>query len=767
MDNIIYITKKVQQKINSKFLLYFLISALIAVIYPFNTVILLTLLCLALFSKKTCTSTQSTMYFFAVVIFILFSFLKINSTNNKLSKIEYLNRIQINQVYKLYFLEPCATYNTYVSASILETDTKVLVYISPEFTTLPKYGDIYTVTHKRTNNQIPRNPGQEKSKFIELSKSYAGRISIKQAQFIEKGEVCPIKSQAYFLRHCISSFYQKLPLPKESALLSSLIIGNKTVKLPKRINVAYKKLGLTHLLVVSGSQVALLSTLFFTILGKFIKKRGLLLGLIFLFQALFYFITGGGISLFRAILFNSLCLINKSISTDLNKTHLISLTSLALLAIDPFMIFDIAAQLSFAATLSLLYGVPALTKAWPDFISKEKREFLSLLLAPFLLTSPILWFHFYTISPISLLSNALFMILVEFLVVIGFITTILGLFGLPFTTLILTGLLIIIKGANSIIFKLSDIPYATLSIAPPPLYIIIILYMFFALSIFALQNNAKNLKSYCKSTLILLISWSIFYVAIPNRYYTITFIDVGQGDSALISTPKKAHILIDTGGIIKGRNTTKIQAEYNILPVLKYYSINLLHMIFISHYDMDHSGGLKLLKKTLPINTIYDNGNPQETTFRQKQIRKSANITLGENAAITQLYPSIYNRGESKNDNSIVLKLDIKNISFLFTGDIEYNMEQKLVLNEGTNLKTTVLKASHHGSKTSSSAQFINVAEPLITVISCSLNNRYGHPNKGVIERLKKKNSIVLRTDQSGAILFKTDGKKLYYKTII
>ncbi|MFA6862129.1 MAG: MBL fold metallo-hydrolase [Bacilli bacterium] len=232
--------------------------------------------------------------------------------------------------------------------------------------------------------------------------------------------------------------------------------------------------------------------------------------------------------------------------------------------------------------------------------------------------------------------------------------------------------------------------------------------------------------------LILLISFCPDYF----DHYEVTFIDVGQGDSTLIRNGK-SNILIDTGG------STKTDLGTNCLvPYLRKRKIRKLDAVLITHLDYDHYGALESLKNHFQVDqVIYGND------FADFE---NHSYVLG-NLKIKNL--NLYNISTDTNDQSGVFSFSIKDTSFLIEGDAPINIEKK-ILKDNPDIKVDYLKLGHHGSKTSSCFEYLKALEPKIAIISCGLNNQYGHPDKEVIARLEKLNIEYHRTDYEKTITY-------------
>ena len=241
-------------------------------------------------------------------------------------------------------------------------------------------------------------------------------------------------------------------------------------------------------------------------------------------------------------------------------------------------------------------------------------------------------------------------------------------------------------------------------------------------------------------------------------------IDVGQGDSTLIVTPQGKNILIDGGG------SESYDVGKNILlPYLLDRKVTKLDYVIISHFDTDHVGGILTVLEELNVKKViigkqYENSENYEKfleTVKNKkilvmQVQKGDKINIEKDVQIKVLFPEEKMIEENSiNNNSLVFKLIYKDISILFTGDIEKIAEEQIVNLYFRNniLKSTILKVSHHGSKTSSTQEFLELVHPKIALIGVGENNLYGHPNDDVIERLKNINAKIYRTDNDGEII--------------
>ena len=248
-------------------------------------------------------------------------------------------------------------------------------------------------------------------------------------------------------------------------------------------------------------------------------------------------------------------------------------------------------------------------------------------------------------------------------------------------------------------------------------------------------------------------------------------LDVGQGDAILIRTADQT-IFIDTGDLDEH---PKLEAA------LKKENIKTVDKLIITHPHADHLGGASVLFKNCEVKAVYDNGEPTTTKFYRDYLKtiKSKSIPykalvdgdvldFGGGVSFHVLSPTaeMVKEGGKKNGkpnlniNSIVGRLEYGDFTMLFTGDAEKETEKStLSRHSAADLKSLVLKSPHHGSKTSSTTAFLKAVTPEVVAISCGAGNDYGHPHKEVLERYKKFNIQVYRTDQGGTIAITSDGK--------
>ncbi|KAA3657677.1 MAG: MBL fold metallo-hydrolase, partial [Calditrichaeota bacterium] len=308
------------------------------------------------------------------------------------------------------------------------------------------------------------------------------------------------------------------------------------------------------------------------------------------------------------------------------------------------------------------------------------------------------------------------------------------------------------------------------NIHPSPLHV----SLFFLLIIAFVEWKNRNIRFVALCLVFVLLNWQIWSKAIGVRdpKVTITMFDVGQGDATLLQFPDRKSMLIDAGPVFPGYDP----GEEVILPYLQENGIRQLDLIVVTHPHLDHFGGFLTLAKYVHIqravfaDTSYQNKLFQKLLVRLREcgteiqiVRRGSVLTAFEPAVFYVLGPSPAQAKIKRNwnDASLVLKLRYGNSAALFTGDTESAGEFELQ-NYNDILVSNLLKAGHHGSKTSSEERFLQSVNPEWVSISAGAFNKFGHPADESIAKYKKLNIAIARTDCDGALQFATDGHRLW-----
>lgn len=514
----------------------------------------------------------------------------------------------------------------------------------------------------------------------------------------------------------------------------------------------YAQIGITHMMAISGTNFIILSVFFLFILMLLsvkspIKEIVTILLLLF-YLALIGFIPGA----FRSFIMISLVLIAGLYKKLYNPFTAICLAGFILLSWNPWLLFDIGFQLSFLGVLGFLL---------PKFNIPRGIVVTSI-------TSLLISYVFHLLSLSSIVANIL---LFPFLPVF-YIAGILCGIGAPFF-----GWSIYLVNQTWNLFqwmttKLTLLPYGYRFIPSFPLSFLVLYYgvIFLVLFLqFYTHDPTKSIRY--KKSLILFVLVPFLILAYPravNNVARIEFVDVGQGDSCLIQLPENFTILIDGG-----------KSDSGLLNLIKQKGINQIDLIILSHYHDDHYGGILDVIKNVPIVRrliLPDTKSPDrdlyETLYQQlpkKPLKVEAicgrkGITISPRCRIDFFLPYcdlIKLDPESENNRSIVLRFQYGNTSIMFPGDIEKSVEDSLAKEFGETISSNLLKLPHHGSKTSSTPNFLEAVNPAEVIISSGLLKIFNHPSPSTMLRLQNLGYSYQITREIGNILFFSDGVNL------
>ena len=538
---------------------------------------------------------------------------------------------------------------------------------------------------------------------------------------------------------------------KSKEYIYAFVLGS-TSYIDNDVLSTYRENGISHLFALSGLHVSIFSAFLIFILKKLKVPELTRYILVFIFLLLFSFITNFSPSILRATLLFFFLGINKVFYLNIRTINILYLVYILLTLINPFIIYNVSFILSFTAAFYLILSND-LTKSNNYFIGLLKISLISTLG-----TLPISIYYFGSINLIGFILNLIFVPYVSFIVFPFTLIT----FIVPKLYFILNILTSILESISMFTNKLKLIVY----FPKVSIYFIIVYSILFILFI----------KTKKKKHIIFLIIITIFIKIKPylNSDILVYYIDVGQGDSILLSSPnRKENILIDTGGKIsyekeKWKERKNKNISDNIITFLRKLGINKLDYLIVTHGDYDHMGeAINLVNNFKVEKVIFNCGEIND--LEKKLIKVLNKKKIEYYSCIKEL--SINNNKvyflntkeyENENDNSSVIYTKLNGYKFIFMGDAGVEKE-KDILDKYNLSNIDVLKVGHHGSKTSTSKKFIDEIKPKYSIISVGKNNRYGHPNKEVLDTLN--DSKIYRTDQDGSIMFKIKYDKLQIET--
>lgn len=519
--------------------------------------------------------------------------------------------------------------------------------------------------------------------------------------------------------------------------LYTFILGNDDF-IDDDVIESYRVNGISHLFSLSGMHISIFTMVILKIFDKCKFKD-----LIAIVLILFYLSITYSESILRASVMFILFKLNKKLK--LPNINIMILTLIIALLINIHIIFKMGFQYSYLTSLFLVL--------YSNLIKRYKFKTLVTSLIAFFVTMPITINSFFKVNFLSVILNLIFIPCVSILL---FPLTLLSVV-LPISN-ILHKFILVFENFSIFVSK-----FDVLVIVFPKINILFILIYYIVL-LFVLNSILKHTYKNIFLMLFVILLWK--YKVYMNPNMIVTYIDVRQGDSTLIQLPyNRGVILIDTGGVKNYiDNTVNERVGENIVSYLNSLGINKIDYLILSHGDFDHIGNFYIIQNKINIKNVVF--NCAEFNDLEKDIIKNINSYCSciDRIKLNGYVFSFLNtkKFNNENDNSSVIYFNYFNYKFLFMGDAGVEKE-KDILDKYNLSNVDVLKIGHHGSKTSSSKEFINEINPNYSIISVGKNNRYGHPNKEVLNNLS--NSKIYRTDQDGSIMFKIKNNKLKIET--
>lgn len=511
----------------------------------------------------------------------------------------------------------------------------------------------------------------------------------------------------------------------------------------------FRDLGISHLFALSGTQISFLISII-TMRSKSLNIKKFLFIVCVLVS--YYLIIEDCGAIDRALVFSLVFSINKTFNLNILPFFLILLSLSILFFINPYYIYDVGFQYSTVISCTLILYMN----------NKKSRgkiiDLLEVSWVSFLVSLPISLYHFSYINPFSILYNLFY---VPFINVIIFPLSMICFF-IPHLSFILEFFINIFEGSVSFLSSI-NIGYITLAR----------FNLFYYLLYYVLIFSYLFIKVKKKIFLLLILLMVVIHFSYPKIFPkdALYMIDVGQGDSFLI-TSNNRNMLIDTGGVMSYYTEEWMQYDKKssgtyLVTFLNQLGITKLDYLVLTHGDYDHAGEALTIMDKIDVETILFNGNDLNTLEKKIWNNSTSHykLTEGDSFSLGNFnFLVISNTYSDENDSSLVLYSTISDKKLLFMGDASIKSEE-YILNNYNLENITILKVGHHGSRTSSSEEFIRTINPTYALISAGVNNKFNHPNVEVVERLEKNKSIIFNTQIDGMVMFDFNSDKI--KTFI
>jgi len=674
-----------------------------------------------------------------------------------------------------------------------------------------QYGDVLLV--KGELETPPQLDDFDYEGYLEHQGIYSTML-YPEIETLERGKGVKPLEWVYRLRNGLSQTLAEV-LPEPQASLAQGIILGIRYNIPASVRADFAHTGTAHLLAISGLHLSIVAGILLSIgIWLFGKRRytyiWLALGIIWLYAL----ITGMHPPVVRGAIMASLFL-----SAELLGRQRTAITSLAFAAaimvgINPQILWTASFQLSFLAMAGLIFLAPPLmTQGRKGIIATmgEKgigvslaniiTDSFSVTLAAIIAVWPVVAYYFGIVSFVAPLATLLALPALPGIIVAGALAGLIGLAALPIaqaigwlTWLFTSYMLLIVSGFASL-------PVSSIEVGSVEPVLILVYYPALAAAVWLgsrkrLGERMSKITSWLRSgaskstdlvsqlpkrwvippLLVVAILVSVAAATMPDDKLRVSFLDIGQGDAILIQKGNQ-QVLVDGGP-----SPQAISLELG--DKMPFWD-RTIELVVLTHPHSDHiTGLLEVLQRYKVEQVLYpdlDDLDYQSSLYEEwfelieekniecKTAKAGQQIDLGEGVTIKVLHPGtspLTGTGSDINNNSVVLRLSMGRVSFLLAADIEWEAEFELIA-QGADLSGTVLKVGHSGSHTSTTPEFLAVANPQVAVISVGKDNPFGHPSNEVVERLEEKlgSENIYRTDEQGTIEFTTDGERLWVKT--
>lgn len=620
---------------------------------------------------------------------------------------------------------------------------------------------------------------------------------VRQAQAIRlaSGEGNPLYAALLALKRSARATIGSILHEPAASLLAGILLGVES-DIPADLMENFSATGTTHIIAISGFNITIISGIFAGLSRRLFGRQratwvaiaGVLLYTLF---------VGASAAVVRAAIMGSLYLWGRHLGRATFAPVSLAVAAILMTLLNPFVLWDVGFQLSFAATLGLVLYTDPLERGAVRLLgrvapARQARrvvgwisEALLVTLAAQLTTTPLILYYFRRLSLVTLLSNLLILPAQPAVMIGGGLATLAGLIWLPAGQMLGWVAWLFLTYTIETVRLTARVPYAWLDVGRMSGWMVWGFWgLLGGLTWWGNQSGERKadlrerVATLCRSltarasdrammsvSAILLVLSAVAWYTLPDGRLHVSFLDVGQGDAVFIQTPSGRQVLMDGGP-----SPSRLLSYLGRLMPFWDHSLDL---VILSHPDDDVLAGLLPVLERYRVDGILarDVGCRTQLCTRWKESVESSRarvwsgetglrIWLDKGLLLTVLHPgpeSLSGSGVDYNDHSIVFRLDYGQVCFLFPGDIGAEVEEGLVREEAW-LNCTVLKAAHHGDANSTTERFLTAVDPQVVVISVGADNRFHYPHREMLDRLQEAVAIY-RTDRDGTVEVVSDGK--------
>ena len=620
------------------------------------------------------------------------------------------------------------------------------------------------------------NPGQFDYEKYYHALGMEGRVFGEEIQVIDWG-FSPYLDGIYTRRQIWKKRLETLCDLEDLGVFQAVVLGEKS-GLSEEMRTLYQRNGIAHLLAVSGLHISMIGLGFYHLLRKWGIGFGVSGAASFGLTVSYGVLTGGSASVVRAVVMIGFQLGADQMGRTYDLLSAMAGAALLLLFQSPSFLFQAGFQLSFGAVFAIGAVLPELVR-WLE-VKRGWEKNLLVAFAVQIVTFPVIGYHFFEYPVYGMALNLLVIPLRGYVVTSGLLGILLG--GIwPFggEIAIGTGHFILVL-YQRLCLGFEKIPGALWIVGRPKIWQIGIYGGMWGVCFMMatkMQERRGAVQRWKKAGVLalLIVAGSLILKPLPQSGLSAVFLDVGQGDGICLRT-REATVLVDGGS-----SDEKKLGEQILEPFLKSKGISKVDYAIVSHGDQDHISGLTdLLEQNRGIYVEHlvlpwlgqgEDGYEDLVKLAKDSgteihwMRAGDRILTGR-LEIRCLYAGREVYRQDRNEHSLFLEVSYGNVGILLTGDMSKEGERDWLADLGEfgveERRVRILKAAHHGSKHSSTREFLQAVSPNLVVISCGEKNRYGHPNEEMLGRLEEEGIEYLVTMEEGAVIMETDGERAW-----
>ena len=544
---------------------------------------------------------------------------------------------------------------------------------------------------------------------------------------------------------------------------------------------------------VTGSNITIIAGIFAGLTERlFGKRRAVWVAIAGV--AVYTIFVGASAAVVRAALMGILYLWGRHLGRAAFTPVSLAAAAIGMTALNPYTLWDVGFQLSFAATVGLVLYAEPLERGAKRILAQVTSaelaqrilglisEALLMTLAAQIVTISLILGCFGRLSLITLVTNLLILPVQSYVMIFGGIATLLGLIVRPLGQVVGWVAWVFLTYTIEVVRLTARVPFASVPVRMEGWMVWGYYILLGGFTWWLAQDKERRRELWSKfssrleakvlagAAVILLVLAFFAWQSLPDGRLHIVFLDVGQGDAIFIQTPSGRQVLVD-GGPSESVLVSQLGRQ---MP----FWDRTLDVMVLTHPDLDHVTGLVPVLERYQVDTVIFREVEHESEVYEYWLQllgaegatvyqgeAGLRLTLDEGLEMVVLHPGVElvgGREGNTNNNSVITRLTYGHVSVLLPGDIEAEVEQRLVAEEAP-LGSTVLKAAHHGSCSSTTQEFLDAVDPEVVVISVGADNHFGHPCAEVVERLD--GFPVYRTDEQGVVEVITDGTRVWVET--